>query len=103
MTIHLRPLIGRERHRVKIHLKTIFSQLSTFLEGSKYLSGETITFVDFMLWEFLDHLEHFDSSLFDDSRVSNLKTFKNRIENLPKVADYLQEWIIFEFELIYAH
>ena len=59
--------------------------------------------MDFMLWEFLDHLEHFDSSLFDDSRVSNLKTFKNRIEKLPKVADYLQEWIMFEFELIYAH
>ena len=56
-----------------------------------------------MLWEFLDHLEHFDSSLFDDSRVSNLKTFKNKIEKLPKVADYLQEWIMFEFELIYAH
>ena len=56
-----------------------------------------------MLWEFLDHLEHFDSSLFDDSRVLNLKTFKNRIENLPKVADYLQEWIILDSELIYAH
>ena len=72
-------------------------------KGSKYVAGETVTFVDFMLWEFLDHLEHFDSSLFDDSRVLNLKTFKNRIENLPKVADYLQEWIILDSELIYAH
>ena len=72
-------------------------------QGSKFISGDTITFVDFMLWEFLDHLKHFDSSLFDDSRVLNLKTFQTRIENLPKVADYLQEWIILEFELIYAH
>ena len=78
-------------------------QLKKNSKGSKFISGDTVTFVDFMLWEFLDHLKHFDSSLFDDSRVLNLKTFQTRIENLPKVADYLQEWIILEFELIYAH
>jgi len=66
------------------------SQLSLFLEGSNYISGENITFVDFMLWEFLDHLKHFDSSLFDDPRIINLKNFKARIENVPKVANYLK-------------
>ena len=90
-------MIGLFRHPVDINLKTKLRQLSDFLEGSKYISGETITFVDFMLWEFLDHLKHFDSSLLDDSRVLHLKTFKNRIENLPKVADYLQEWIFSSF------
>jgi len=85
-----------------VHL-ALSLQLKKISKGSKFISGDTVTFVDFMLWEFLDHLKHFDSSLFDDSRVLNLKTFQTRIENLPKVADYLQEWIILEFELIYAH
>ena len=57
------------------------------MSGVKYVSGETITFVDFMFWEWLDHLELFDETLFED--LKNLKSFKSRVASLPKVKEYL--------------
>ena len=35
------------------------------MSGNKFVAGETLSYVDFMFWEILDHMELFDASLFD--------------------------------------
>ena len=35
------------------------------MAGNNFVAGETLSYVDFMFWEILDHMELFDASLFD--------------------------------------
>ena len=51
------------------------------------MSGETITYVDFMFWEWLDHVERLDETLFED--LENVKSFKSRFASLPKIKEYI--------------
>jgi len=62
-------------------------QLDAFMKGVQFVSGETLTFVDFMFWEILDHMVRFDAALFDG--LENIKSYKGRFEALPKVNKYI--------------
>ena len=87
------------------------------MEGCKFVAGETLTYVDFMFWEILDHMYRFGTafiitkifikrvsqrfstrmfiyeSLKDDSMFAdfkNLLAFKANFEALPNVAAYIK-------------
>ena len=77
------------------------------MDGNRFVAGETLTYVDFMFWEILDHMTRFgefcihlmettrlsvrkltkDSTLFDG--LDHLKAFKSNFESLPKVNAYI--------------
>jgi len=62
--------------------------LSDFLSAYQWLAGETFSYVDFILYEFLDQTRIFSPSALDD--FANLREFVERFENLPKIAAYLK-------------
>lgn len=66
--------------------KSILQQFSDFLGDRKYVAGDKISFVDFMLFEYLDQHKIFDASLLEPH--DNLKEFAKRIEELPAIAAY---------------
>ena len=51
------------------------------------MAGEPLTYVDFMLWEILDHIELFDKSLFNG--FDNLKNYKTRFAEIPRIKSYI--------------
>jgi len=63
------------------------SLLDKYFKDKKFCAGEKVSYVDFMLWEMLDHFELFDEAVFDG--LSNLKAFKSNVAGLPKVKEYL--------------
>ena len=44
------------------------SLLDKYFKGKKFCAGEKVSYVDFMLWEMLDHFELFDAAVFDGLR-----------------------------------
>ena len=45
------------------------------MKDVKFVAGEQVTYVDFMFWEILDHMNRFDSALFNN--MDNLKGTKH--------------------------
>ena len=43
-------------------LKPQLKQLDAYMEGCKFVAGETLTYVDFMFWEILDHMYRFGTA-----------------------------------------
>ncbi|XP_031572822.1 glutathione S-transferase Mu 3-like isoform X2 [Actinia tenebrosa] len=73
------------------YLKNVVPKIKAFadfLGEKKYLVGDKITFVDFMLYETLDHHKVFDASLLEPH--ANLKAYLERIEALPAIAAYMK-------------
>ncbi|XP_068714908.1 glutathione S-transferase Mu 1-like [Montipora foliosa] len=66
--------------------KNILQQFSDFLGDKKYVAGDKISYVDFMLFEYLDVHKILDASLLEPH--DNLKEFATRIEELPTIAAY---------------
>jgi len=67
-------------------IKATFQQCSDFLGDKKFIAGDKISFVDFILFECLDQHKIFEASLLEP--YSNLKEFLTRIEELPAIAAY---------------
>ena len=44
------------------------SLLDKYFKGKKFCAGEKVSYVDFMLWEMLDHFQLFDEAVFDGLR-----------------------------------
>lgn len=69
-------------------VKPMIKQFAEFLGEKKFLTGDKITFVDFILYEIMDEHQIFDSTLLEPHK--NLKDFLKRIEELPTIAAYLK-------------
>ncbi|CAH3186664.1 unnamed protein product [Porites lobata] len=67
-------------------IKATFQQFSDFLGERKFLAGDKISFVDFILFEALDEHLLFEASLLDPH--VNLKEYRSRIEELTSIAAY---------------
>ncbi|GBN67968.1 Glutathione S-transferase class-mu isozyme 1 [Araneus ventricosus] len=71
-------------------LKTVqpmLQQWENFLGDNKFVAGDDITYVDFMVYEALDHYRIYHESVLDD--YPSLTAYFNRIKNLPEIQDYL--------------
>ncbi|KAJ7377624.1 Glutathione S-transferase Mu 3 [Desmophyllum pertusum] len=69
-------------------VKSSIQQLSDFLGERKFIAGDKITFVDFVLYEAMTSIVFFEPSLLEPHK--NLKEFLTRIEELPSIAAYLK-------------
>lgn len=72
------------------HVKTLpdkLKSLSAFLGDRPFLAGDYVTYVDFILYEFLDQQLLFQSTSLD--AFDSLKSYHARVKALPNVAKYL--------------
>lgn len=69
-------------------LKDKIQLLSKFLGDRQWLTGDNLTYVDFLAYEWLDVNRLFSPGLLDS--VPNLQKLVEKIENLPNVAKYMK-------------
>jgi len=62
-------------------------QLEDFLGSKKFLVGDQITYVDFIMYEMLFHFTTFQQDYL--GKYLNLQKFKQRFEELPAIAEYI--------------
>ena len=63
-------------------------QLSKFFGSGPYVLGDKLTQVDFMLYEYLDNQRRLVKGML--APHENLQHFIKKIENLPRVKEYLE-------------
>ncbi|RWS19273.1 glutathione S-transferase Mu 1-like protein, partial [Leptotrombidium deliense] len=61
--------------------------LSNYLGDKKFVNGNKVTYVDFILYEVLDFNYIFESTSLD--AFANLNSFRHRFENLPAIQKYM--------------
>ncbi|RWS00993.1 glutathione S transferase D1-like protein [Leptotrombidium deliense] len=61
--------------------------LSTFMGDRKFINGDKVSYVDFMLYEILNCNLVFES--WSLNAFENLKAFMQRIENLKPIKKYM--------------
>jgi len=62
--------------------------LSEFLGEHKFVAGDTLSYADFLLFEFLDQHTFLAPKCLDD--FPNLKEFHKRIQSLPTIDKYIK-------------
>ncbi|KAA0198310.1 Glutathione S-transferase mu class, partial [Fasciolopsis buskii] len=68
-------------------LPTTLKMWSHFLDKRQYLNGASVSYVDFMVYDTLDSISYLEPHCLDN--FANLKEFKSRIEDLPKIKAYM--------------
>uniref|UniRef100_T1J645 Glutathione S-transferase n=1 Tax=Strigamia maritima TaxID=126957 RepID=T1J645_STRMM len=69
-------------------LPDIFKAWSKFLGKNKWMSGDTLSYVDFNVYETFDHIRTFKEDIFND--YINLKEYMDRFEALPAISEYMK-------------
>lgn len=64
-------------------------ELSAYLGEKKWFAGDSITYVDFFAYEFLDVLHTFDPEVYG-SELNNLTAYLERFEKLPAIEEYMK-------------
>ncbi|CAL8130032.1 unnamed protein product [Orchesella dallaii] len=77
-----------ERHQKYKELEPLkLAYLSSFMKDNSWVSGNNITYVDFLVYEILYQLTIFDPNCLD--KFNNLKEFMKRFESLPAINRYI--------------
>ncbi|GBN86627.1 Glutathione S-transferase class-mu isozyme 7, partial [Araneus ventricosus] len=69
-------------------VQPMFQQWEKFLGDKKYLIGDDVTYVDFLVYEALDYYRLFHKSILHD--YPSLKAYFNRMKNLPELQKYVK-------------
>ena len=64
------------------------AQFSAFLGKKSWYAGETITFVDFVMYELIDQHRFLAPNCL--KKFTNLEEYQTRFEELPKIAEYMK-------------
>ena len=63
-------------------------EISNFLKNKKFLIGNDICYLDFVVFELLELIDLVtDGKVFQE--FDNLSSYHHRIQNLPKLRDYI--------------
>jgi len=65
-----------------------FEHLDKFMNGKLWITGEKISYVDFMMYEVLHHYVRYDEAYL--TPYPNLTKFKKNFEDLPKIRDFMR-------------
>ena len=71
------------------------ARYNKLMSAHDFVAGSTLTYVDFMLWEVLDHFRLFEPSVFDG--MDHLLAFMTRFRSLPPIAAYLNSEMFNKF------
>jgi len=67
------------------------SELNKFLEGKKFVLGNKISFVDFLVFESVEWFRQFAKDVFEKTpELATLNQFQKRIEALPTIKAYME-------------
>jgi len=69
-------------------LDTKLGQYSKFLAKKTWFAGESLTFVDFVMYELIDQHKFLAPACL--KKFPNLEEFQTRFEELPKIAAYMK-------------
>ena len=64
------------------------AQFSAFLGKKSWYAGETITFVDFVMYELIDQHKFLAPNCL--KKFPNLEEYQTRFEELPKISEYMK-------------
>ncbi|CAH8437025.1 unnamed protein product [Heterobilharzia americana] len=78
-------------------LPGMLKMFSDFLSSRTYLNGNSITHLDFMLYDALDVVLYMDKNCLNN--FPKLVEFKQRIENLPRIKAYMKSDRFIEWPL----
>lgn len=82
-------------------MKDQMAQLSRFMGAGPFVLGDKLTYIDFMLYEFLDNQRRLFKGLLAPHK--NLEHFVKHMEHLPKVKAYLESDEYKKVNFITAH
>ncbi|KAF8777974.1 Glutathione S-transferase Mu 3 like protein [Argiope bruennichi] len=69
-------------------VQPMFQQWEKCLEGRKFLAGDDVTYVDFLVMENLDYYRLFHETILDD--YPSVKAYLSRMKNLPELQGYMK-------------
>jgi len=69
-------------------LTKTLKQFSDFLGSKQWFAGESLTFVDFVMYEMLDQHKLLEPNCLNE--LKNMGKFIERFEALPKIAEYMK-------------
>jgi len=70
------------------NLDVKLEQFSKFLAKKPWYAGESLTFVDFVMYELVDQHKFLAPNCL--KKFPNLEAFQTRFEELPKIAEYMK-------------
>ena len=89
--VHKKETTAEEKVQFGEKLTEILASLEKYFQGKKFGSGETISYVDFALYEFLRQLQTNAATKDTFAKYSNLGNYLARFEKLPQLESYLKE------------
>ncbi|GBN67965.1 Glutathione S-transferase [Araneus ventricosus] len=72
-------------------VQPLLQQWEKFLGNRKFMAGDDITYVDFMVYEAFDLYRLYHESVLDD--YPSLKAYFSRMKNLPELQDYMKSHV----------
>ncbi|CAL1275164.1 unnamed protein product [Larinioides sclopetarius] len=78
--------IGKEEFLKRV--QPMFQLWEKFLGDRKFLAGDDVTYVDFIVFEHLDCYRLFHETILDD--YSSVKAYFNRMKILPELQEYMR-------------
>lgn len=77
-----------DRERVLKDVEEYFSEFEFLLSKHKFLAGDELTYVDFMLWEYIDELLVFDEKVV--KKYPKLLELHKHIREIPAIKKYME-------------
>lgn len=82
------PRYESQREQYLKSLPTQLQLFDKFLDGNRYVAGDKLTYVDFIVYDALDIQEHFEPNSL--ASYSNINPYLERIRGLPGVDKYMK-------------
>ena len=79
---------GGSRDSIIEKSKEQIDQLEAYLENNKFLAGEDLTFVDFILYELIEFLDFLYNKRDFYNKFPKLKAYHDRVHELEHINDY---------------
>uniref|UniRef100_UPI0019398E86 glutathione S-transferase-like n=1 Tax=Styela clava TaxID=7725 RepID=UPI0019398E86 len=80
------PDLYEKQKEIKERQETKIEYLEKYFQGKNFVLGDDISYLDFSLFETLDHHRLFFADIFDKS--PNIQAYMKRFESLEKLAKY---------------
>jgi len=85
--VYFNPNYEKEREEYVKKLPGLLEPIGKFLGANKWIAGEKLTYVDFLLYDILDFHRLFDSQSFEGADIIN--QYLTRFEKIPQIKAYM--------------
>jgi len=85
--VYFNPNYEKDREEYQKKLPGLLTQFGKFLGANKWIAGEKLTYVDFLLYDVLDFNRLFDPKSFEGTDIVN--QYLTRFEAIPQIKAYM--------------